>query len=62
MRTSYLRAALLNYGTSLLASVLSLGNVLIIARVSSNWQGIMVGIILVLAVALDAYRSRGKTT
>jgi ribose transport system permease protein len=37
-------------------------NVLIIARVSSYWQGIMVGVILVLAVALDSYRSRGKTT
>src|SRR4051794_22254756 len=32
MKTSFFRAALLNYGTSLLASVLSLGNVLIIAR------------------------------
>ena len=32
MRSSFLKAALLNYGTSLLASVLSLGNVLIIAR------------------------------
>jgi len=32
MKTSFIRAALLNYGTSLLASVLSLGNVLIIAR------------------------------
>jgi ribose transport system permease protein len=37
-------------------------NVLIIARVSSYWQGIMVGAILVLAVALDSYRSRGRTT
>jgi ribose transport system permease protein len=37
-------------------------NVLIIARVSSYWQGIMVGVILVLAVALDSYRSRGRTT
>jgi ribose transport system permease protein len=37
-------------------------NVLIIARVSSYWQGIMVGVILVLAVALDSYRSRGKAT
>ena len=35
-------------------------NVLIIARVSSYWQGIMVGVILVLAVALDSYRSRGR--
>jgi ribose transport system permease protein len=39
-----------------------LNNVLIIARVSSYWQGIMVGVILVLAVGLDSYRSRGKTT
>jgi ribose transport system permease protein len=35
-------------------------NVLIIARVSSYWQGIMVGAILVLAVALDSFRSRGR--
>jgi ribose transport system permease protein len=37
-------------------------NVLIIARVSSYWQGIMVGVILVLAVALDSLRSRGRAT
>lgn len=37
-------------------------NALIIARVSSYWQGIMVGLILVLAVALDSYRSREKPT
>jgi ribose transport system permease protein len=37
-------------------------NVLIIARVSSYWQGIMVGVILVLAVALDSYRSRGRAS
>jgi ribose transport system permease protein len=39
-----------------------LNNALIIARVSSYWQGITVGLILVLAVALDSYRSRGKVT
>ena len=39
-----------------------LNNVLIIARVSSYWQGITVGLILVLAVGLDSYRSRGKAT
>jgi ribose transport system permease protein len=34
-----------------------INNVLIIARVSSYWQGIVVGAILVLAVALDSYQS-----
>jgi ribose transport system permease protein len=34
-------------------------NVLIIARVSSYWQGIVVGVILVVAVGLDAYQNRG---
>jgi ribose transport system permease protein len=33
-------------------------NVLIIARVSSYWQGIVVGVILVLAVALDSFQTR----
>jgi ribose transport system permease protein len=37
-------------------------NVLIIARVSSYWQGIVVGVILVLAVGLDSYQNRGKKT
>jgi ribose transport system permease protein len=36
------------------------GNVLIIARVSSYWQGIVVGVILVLAVALDSYQTRWR--
>jgi ribose transport system permease protein len=37
-------------------------NVLIIARVSSYWQGIVVGVILVLVVALDSYQNRmGKS-
>jgi ribose transport system permease protein len=35
-------------------------NVLIIARVSSYWQGIVVGVILVLAVGLDSYQNRGR--
>lgn len=39
-----------------------LTNVLIIARVSTYWQGITVGVILVLAVALDSYRTKGRTT
>jgi ribose transport system permease protein len=33
-------------------------NILIIARVSSYWQGIVIGTILVLAVALDAIQTR----
>jgi ribose transport system permease protein len=33
-------------------------NVLILARVSSYWQGIVVGVILIVAVALDAARTR----
>jgi ribose transport system permease protein len=33
-------------------------NVLIISRVSSYWQGIVVGVILILAVALDAVQNR----
>jgi ribose transport system permease protein len=35
-------------------------NVLIIARVSSYWQGIVVGVILVLAVALDSYQNKAR--
>jgi ribose transport system permease protein len=35
-----------------------INNILIIARVSSYWQGIVVGAILVLAVALDSYQSK----
>ena len=37
-------------------------NILIITRVSSYWQSIVVGFILVLAVALDSYRTRGRET
>jgi ribose transport system permease protein len=37
-----------------------INNILIIARVSSYWQGIVVGIILVLAVALDSYQTRSR--
>ena len=37
-------------------------NILIITRVSSYWQSIVVGFILVLAVALDSYRTRGRGT
>jgi ribose/xylose/arabinose/galactoside ABC-type transport system permease subunit len=37
-------------------------NILIITRVSSYWQSIVVGFILVLAVALDSYRTRGSAT
>jgi ribose transport system permease protein len=39
-----------------------INNVLIIARVSSYWQGIVVGVILVLAVALDSYQNKQRTT
>ncbi len=35
-------------------------NVLIIARVSSEWQGIVLGAVLVFAVALDSFMSRQK--
>jgi ribose transport system permease protein len=35
-------------------------NVLIIARVSSYWQGIVIGVILVLAVGLDAVQTRRR--
>jgi ribose transport system permease protein len=37
-----------------------INNVLIIARVSSYWQGIVVGVILVLAVALDSYQKKPR--
>ena len=33
-------------------------NALIITRVSSYWQSIVVGVILVLAVAFDSYQNR----
>jgi ribose/xylose/arabinose/galactoside ABC-type transport system permease subunit len=36
-------------------------NVLIISRVSSEWQGIILGAVLVLAVALDSVMNRKKT-
>lgn len=36
-------------------------NVLILGRVSSYWTGIVVGVILVLAVALDAVQTRRRT-
>jgi len=36
-------------------------NVLIISRVSSEWQGIILGGVLVLAVALDSVMNRKKT-
>jgi ribose transport system permease protein len=39
-----------------------INNVLIIARVSSYWQGIVVGVILVLAVALDSYQNKARKT
>jgi ribose transport system permease protein len=35
-------------------------NVLILSRVSSYWQGIVIGVILVLAVALDAVQTRRR--
>lgn len=37
-------------------------NLLIIARVSTYWQSIVVGVILILAVALDSWKNRGRTT
>src|SRR5689334_17704632 len=37
-------------------------NILIITRVSSYWQSIVVGFILVLAVALDSYRTHWRGT
>jgi ribose transport system permease protein len=39
-----------------------INNVLIIARVSSYWQSIVVGVILVLAVALDSYQNALRKT
>lgn len=38
-----------------------LNNVLIIARVSSYWQGIILGIVLLLAVSLDSYVNRRRS-
>jgi ribose transport system permease protein len=35
-------------------------NLLIIAKVSTYWQSIVVGVILILAVALDSLRTRGQ--
>ncbi len=37
-------------------------NLLIIAKVSTYWQGIVVGVILILAVALDSLKNRGQRT
>jgi ribose transport system permease protein len=37
-----------------------INNVLIIARVSSYWQGIVIGVILVLAVGLDSYQNKAR--
>ncbi len=39
-----------------------INNFLIIARVSSYWQGIVVGAILVLAVGLDSYQNKARKT
>jgi ribose transport system permease protein len=36
-------------------------NVLIISRVSSEWQGIVLGAVLVLAVAMDSFMTREKS-
>jgi ribose transport system permease protein len=35
-------------------------NMLIIGRVSSYWQGIVIGVVLILAVALDSYQNRAR--
>lgn len=35
-------------------------NMLIIARVSTYWQSIVVGVILILAVALDSWKNKGR--
>jgi ribose transport system permease protein len=35
-----------------------ISNILIIARVSSYWQGIVAGVVLILAVGLDSYQTR----
>ncbi len=37
-----------------------INNVLIIARVSSYWQSIVVGVVLILAVGLDSWQNRGR--
>jgi ribose/xylose/arabinose/galactoside ABC-type transport system permease subunit len=37
-------------------------NLLIIAKVSTYWQSIVVGVILILAVALDSLKNRGQRT
>src|SRR5262245_4795464 len=42
------------------AFIALLSNILIVARVSSYWQGIVGGVILILAVALDSYQTRGR--
>ncbi|MGH9846774.1 MAG: ABC transporter permease [Blastocatellia bacterium] len=42
------------------AFIAIISNALIIARVSAYWQGIIVGLVLVLAVALDAVFNRNK--
>jgi ribose transport system permease protein len=36
-------------------------NMLIISRVSSYWQGIVIGVVLILAVGLDSYQNRART-
>ena len=36
-------------------------NVLLISRVSSEWQGIVLGAVLVGAVALDSFMTGGRT-
>jgi ribose transport system permease protein len=35
-------------------------NMLIIGRVSSYWQGIVIGVVLILAVGLDSYQNRAR--
>ncbi len=42
------------------AFIALISNALIISRISSYWQGIIVGLVLVLAVALDAVFNRSK--
>jgi ribose transport system permease protein len=35
-------------------------NMLIISRISSYWQGIVIGVVLILAVGLDSYQNRAR--
>lgn len=37
-------------------------NLLLITRVNSYWQGILLGVILIAAVGLDSWKSRGRNT